>query len=91
MSEQKIIAVVGATGVVGREMLNILHERKFPVSEIVALASRRSVGKDAHFGNQKIKVLGRGEITKTLAVKAHKFSGAAAQKIQAAGGSAETL
>ncbi|MEK9968890.1 MAG: aspartate-semialdehyde dehydrogenase, partial [Ferrovibrio sp.] len=47
---------VGATGVVGREMLNILHERKFPVSEIVALASRRSVGKDAHFGDQRIKV-----------------------------------
>lgn len=50
------VAVVGATGVVGREMLNILHERNFPVSEVVALASRRSVGKDAHFGNQKIKV-----------------------------------
>ena len=50
------VAVVGATGVVGREMLNILHERKFPVSEVVALASRRSLGKDAHFGDQKIKV-----------------------------------
>ncbi|WP_374300865.1 aspartate-semialdehyde dehydrogenase [Ferrovibrio sp.] len=50
------VAVVGATGVVGREMLNILHERNFPVSEVVPLASRRSVGKDAHFGNQKIKV-----------------------------------
>ena len=42
-------------------------------------------------GSQKIKVLGRGEISKTLVVKAHKFSGAAAQKIQAAGGTAETL
>ncbi|HLT79099.1 MAG TPA: aspartate-semialdehyde dehydrogenase [Ferrovibrio sp.] len=50
------VAVVGATGVVGREMLNILHERKFPVSEVVALASRRSVGRDAHFGDRKIKV-----------------------------------
>ena len=50
------VAVVGATGVVGREMLNILHERKFPVSEVVALASRRSVGRDAHFGDHKIKV-----------------------------------
>ncbi|WP_341702304.1 aspartate-semialdehyde dehydrogenase [Ferrovibrio sp.] len=50
------VAVVGATGVVGREMLNILHERNFPVSEVVALASRRSVGKDAHFGDRKIKV-----------------------------------
>lgn len=42
-------------------------------------------------GSQKIKVLGRGEISKTLIVKAHKFSGAAAQKIVAAGGTAETL
>ena len=50
------VAVVGATGVVGREMLNILHERNFPVSEVVALASRRSVGRDAHFGDRKIKV-----------------------------------
>lgn len=50
------VAVVGATGVVGREMLNILHERNFPVSEVVPLASRRSIGKDAHFGDKKIKV-----------------------------------
>jgi large subunit ribosomal protein L15 len=42
-------------------------------------------------GNQKIKVLGRGELSKKLTVKAHKFSGSAAEKIQAAGGSAETL
>jgi large subunit ribosomal protein L15 len=42
-------------------------------------------------GNQKIKVLGRGELSKALTVKAHKFSGAAAQKIQATGGSAESL
>ena len=42
-------------------------------------------------GTQKIKVLGRGELTKALTVKAHKFSGAAAQKIQAAGGTAESL
>ena len=35
------VAVVGATGNVGREMLNILEERGFPVSEVVALASRR--------------------------------------------------
>ena len=42
-------------------------------------------------GSQKIKVLGRGEVSKALTVRAHKFSGAAAQKIQAAGGTAETL
>ena len=38
------VAVVGATGNVGREMLNILDERKFPADEVVVLASRRSVG-----------------------------------------------
>ena len=42
-------------------------------------------------GNQKIKVLGRGELSKKLAVRAHKFSGSAAEKIQAAGGTAESL
>ena len=42
-------------------------------------------------GTQKIKVLGRGEVSKALTVKAHKFSGAAAEKIRAAGGTAETL
>lgn len=42
-------------------------------------------------GTQKIKVLGRGELTKKLTVKAHKFSGAAIEKIQAAGGTVENL
>lgn len=50
------IAVVGATGNVGREMLNILEERQFPVAEVVALASRRSVGKEAAFGDRRLKV-----------------------------------
>ena len=38
------VAVVGATGNVGREMLNILAERQFPADEVVALASRKSMG-----------------------------------------------
>ena len=38
------IAVVGATGNVGREMLNVLAERKFPADEVYAIASRRSLG-----------------------------------------------
>ncbi len=42
-------------------------------------------------GSQRIKVLGRGDLGKALTVRAHRFSGAAAQKIQAAGGAAETL
>jgi aspartate-semialdehyde dehydrogenase len=50
------IAVVGATGVVGREMLNILSERQFPVSEVIALASRRSAGKEASFGDRVLKI-----------------------------------
>ena len=49
------IAVVGATGNVGREMLNILAERQFPVDEIVALASRRSKGTECSFGETTLK------------------------------------
>ncbi|SFN54180.1 aspartate-semialdehyde dehydrogenase [Roseovarius lutimaris] len=48
------IAVVGATGNVGREMLNILAERHFPVDEIVALASRRSLGSEVSFGDRTL-------------------------------------
>lgn len=50
------IAVAGATGNVGREMLNILHERKFPADEIIALASPNSVGKKVSYGNQTLSV-----------------------------------
>ncbi len=49
------VAVVGATGNVGREMLNILAERKFPVSEVIPLASSRSIGKEVSFGNGTLK------------------------------------
>ena len=50
------IAVVGATGNVGREMLDILDERGFPVDEVVAIASRRSQGTDVSFGDRTLKV-----------------------------------
>ncbi len=50
------VAVVGATGNVGREMLNILEERQFPVSEVAAVASARSVGREAMFGDKRLKV-----------------------------------
>jgi aspartate-semialdehyde dehydrogenase len=50
------IAVVGATGNVGREMLQTLHEREFPVSEVVALASSRSAGREMSFGDEDLKV-----------------------------------
>ena len=50
------VAVVGATGNVGREMLNILAERKFPASEVVALASSRSQGQEISYGDRRLKV-----------------------------------
>src|SRR5579872_3941544 len=50
------VAVVGATGNVGREMLNILAERLFPADEVVALASRRSMGVEVSFGERTLKV-----------------------------------
>jgi aspartate-semialdehyde dehydrogenase len=50
------VAVVGATGNVGREMLNILAEREFPADEVVALASRRSTGVDVSYGDKTLKV-----------------------------------
>ena len=50
------IAVVGATGKVGQEVLKILDERKFPVRELAALASSRSAGKEVSFGDKNIKV-----------------------------------
>ena len=48
------VAVVGATGAVGREMLQTLFERKFPVKNIYALASKSSIGKEVSFGDEKI-------------------------------------
>jgi aspartate-semialdehyde dehydrogenase len=49
------VAVVGATGNVGREMMNVLVERDFPVSEVVALASRRSIGTEVSYGDKTLK------------------------------------
>ncbi len=49
------VAVVGATGNVGREMLNILAERDFPVKEVFAIASRRSLGTEVSFGDKTLK------------------------------------
>ncbi|WP_163270794.1 aspartate-semialdehyde dehydrogenase [Chelativorans alearense] len=50
------IAVAGATGNVGREMLNILEERGFPADEVVPLASRRSLGTEVSYGDKTLKV-----------------------------------
>jgi aspartate-semialdehyde dehydrogenase len=56
MSRSFDIAVVGATGMVGESMLQILSERKFPMGKVHALASERSIGKEVDFGNRKLKV-----------------------------------
>ncbi len=49
------VAVVGATGNVGREMLNVLAEREFPADEVYAIASRRSLGTEVSFGEKTLK------------------------------------
>ncbi len=49
------VAVVGATGNVGREMLKVLAERKFPVDEVYAIASRRPLGTEVTFGDRPLK------------------------------------
>jgi aspartate-semialdehyde dehydrogenase len=49
------VAVVGATGNVGREMLNVLDERKFPADEVYAIASRRSLGVEVSYGDRTLK------------------------------------
>ncbi|OZA06508.1 MAG: aspartate-semialdehyde dehydrogenase, partial [Rhodobacterales bacterium 17-64-5] len=49
------VVVAGATGNVGREMLNILAEREFPIDEIAALASRKSLGTEISFGDKTLK------------------------------------
>lgn len=52
------VAVVGATGLVGTKMLQVLAERKFPVTDLLPVASERSVGKDIEFLGKKYKVVG---------------------------------
>jgi aspartate-semialdehyde dehydrogenase len=51
-----VVAVVGATGAVGREMLNVLDQRRFPVKRLVALASKRSAGHKMAFGGREVTV-----------------------------------
>lgn len=51
------VAVVGATGNVGRELLNVLDDRKFPADEVFAIASRRSQGTEVSFGERTLKCL----------------------------------
>ncbi len=52
------VAVVGATGLVGSVMLKVLAERNFPVTELIPVASKRSVGKEVEYNGRKYKVIG---------------------------------
>lgn len=56
MSIKRRVAIVGATGAVGQTMLQVLHERRFPISELIPLASERSVGQLLAFGRHEIEV-----------------------------------
>ena len=56
MSKQYNVAVVGATGAVGEVMIELLHERRFPVAKLSAVASSRSAGSRVTFGNRSIVV-----------------------------------
>ena len=56
MSRGFRVAVVGATGLVGETMISVLEERKFPVSELYALASNRSLGKSVRFAGKQLPV-----------------------------------
>lgn len=62
------IAVVGATGLVGTKMLQVLKERNFPVTELIPVASERSVGKEIEFNGKKYKV---HSMTDAIAAKPH--------------------
>ena len=55
------VAVVGATGLVGTKMLQVLAERNFPVTELLPVASEKSVGKEVFFKGSKYKVIGMQE------------------------------
>src|SRR6476660_5709764 len=52
------VAVVGATGLVGTKMMQVLAERNFPVTELIPVASERSIGKEVEFKGKKLKVVG---------------------------------
>jgi len=58
------VAVVGATGLVGSKMISVLEERNFPVTELIAVASERSVGKEVFYKGKAIKVMSAEDAVK---------------------------
>src|SRR3982074_1747847 len=59
--KQLKVAVVGATGLVGTKMLEVLAERNFPVTELIPVASERSIGKEVTFKGKKYKIVSAGD------------------------------
>ena len=81
------VAVVGATGAVGHEMLSVLAERRFPADEVVALASRNSRGKEVSYGDEKTLAVQALEDFDFEGTDIGLFSpGAAVSKVQWHGG-----
>ena len=68
------VAVVGATGLVGSKMLEVLAERKFPVTELIPVASERSVGKKVHFQNREWTVVSATDAITCQTGHRHFFS-----------------
>ena len=73
-------AVVGATGMVGRTMMKVLEERNFPVTDLIAAASERSVGKELTFKGKAVKVVSVMEAIEAKPVFALFSAGAATSK-----------
>src|SRR3954463_2180041 len=61
---QMKVAVVGATGLVGSKMLQVLAERNFPVTELIPVASERSVGKEVEFKGNRYKIVSMDDAIK---------------------------
>lgn len=74
------IAVVGATGMVGRTMIQVLEERNFPVSELIPAASEKSVGKEITFKGKQVKVVSVMDAVKAKPVFAIFSAGGDASK-----------
>jgi aspartate-semialdehyde dehydrogenase len=74
------IAVVGATGMVGRTMIKVLEERKFPVTELIPAASEKSVGKEIMFHGKSVKVVSVTDAINAKPVFAIFSAGASASK-----------
>ncbi|MBP5473989.1 MAG: aspartate-semialdehyde dehydrogenase, partial [Bacteroidales bacterium] len=74
------VAVVGATGMVGRTMIKVLEERDFPVTELIPAASEKSVGKEITFKGKQVKVVSVNDAIKAKPVFAIFSAGADASK-----------